>query len=137
MLFSRSKGKIMATVYQASDGQWIVYNNGIKTYFANEAEAMIMSEKIKFAEEVQAFSNEFSALVEKTPMFQSVYADREYGSGLADEILDADIESLGITAVELAAFITPFANQLFNFMNNLTVTAGDFSVTLNKLRTDI
>ncbi len=96
-----------------------------------------MSDKITFAEEVQAFSTQFSALVEKVAVFQSVYADRFYGSGGADEILDTNIESLGITAAELASFITPFAGQLFNFMNNLTVTEGDFSVTLNRLRTDI
>lgn len=96
-----------------------------------------MSEKIKFAESVQDFSIAISLLIEQLPKFQSVYADREYGSGGADEITDADLESLGITAVELAAFITPLALQLVNFVSNQPVTQGDYSVTLNKLRTDV
>lgn len=127
----------MSRVYQATDGQWIVYNNGIKTYFTTRMEAEIMNGKITYAERVQAFSTTISQLVEQLPKFQSVYADREYGSGDADEITDADLASLGITAAELAAFITPFAPQLINFMNNLAVAQGDYSVTLNKLRTDL
>lgn len=127
----------MSRVYQATDGQWIVYNNGIKRYFATRMEAEIMSEKITYVESVQDFSTAISQLIEQLSAFQSVYADRGYGLGGADEITDTDLESLGITAAELAAFITPFAPQLVNFANNLAVTTGDYSVTLNKLRTDI
>ncbi len=96
-----------------------------------------MSEKIKYAKSVQDFSIAISLLIEQLPKFQSVYADRGYGSGGTDEITDVDIESLGITSAELAAFVTPFALQLANFVTNQPVAQGDYSVTLNKLRTDI
>ncbi len=127
----------MIQVYQAGDGRWIVLNNEIKRYFTTRMEAETMSEKITYAESAQDFSTTISQLIEQLPMFQSVYADRGYGLGGVDEITDIDLESLGITAAELAAFITPFTNQLFNFANNLAVTTGDYSVTLNRLRTDI
>lgn len=128
----------MAIVYQASDGRWLVFSNNVKSnYFNTESEAMIMSEKIKFAEEVQAFSNEFSLLIEKVLTFQSVFAHREYGSGQADEMTNVDLVSLGITAAEVFAFITPYCPEISNFMNNLPVVQGDYSATLNKLRTDI
>lgn len=123
-------------VYQSEDGQWIVYNNGIKTYFATQSEALIMSEKIKFAEEVQAFVNAFTSLEEDAPSFQGVWGDREYLIGTDGKaITDPDIESLGITKDELTAFIA-FVPQLYNFMHNLPIVVGDYSATMNKLRTD-
>ena len=123
-------------VYQASDDQWIVYNNNIKTYFATQGEAIAMSSKIKFAEQVQEFVDSFCALEEDAPSFQEVWDDREYLSGEDGKaITTEDIESLGITKAELTAFIT-FVPQLFNFMHNLEITGGDYSATLNQLRTD-
>lgn len=95
-----------------------------------------MNEKVRFAEKVQAFVNTFCALEEDAPSFQSVWDDREYLSGTDGKaITDTDIESLGITKDELTAFIT-FVPQLFNFMHNLAITGGDYSATMNKLRTD-
>ncbi|KKL14752.1 hypothetical protein LCGC14_2512510 [marine sediment metagenome] len=128
----------MAAVYESSDGQWIIYNNGIKTYFATQAEAMNMSEKLTFATEVQEFSTAISLLVEKLPTFQKVWADREYLSGAGEKaITDADLESLGITKVQLTAFITPFASELQDFMGNQPVTQADYAATLSALRTDV
>ncbi len=128
----------MATVYQSADGQWIVFNNDIKTFFATQPEAITMSEKIKFAEEVQEFSTAFALLVEKLPTFQKVWSDREYLSGTGDlAIIDADIESLGITKAQLTAFISPFVEQLQNFNGNLSVTTNDYAAVISALRTDL
>lgn len=127
----------MAQVYQAADGQWIVYNNGIKRYFATQMEAEIMDRKLKFATEVQDFSREFSLMVERAPAFKDIWDDREYLAGADNKaIIDADVESLGITAAQLASFIS-FTPQLLNLMGNLAVTTGDYSATLNKLRDDM
>jgi hypothetical protein len=125
-------------VYQSSDGQWIVFNNGIKTFFIDESEAINMSEKIKFATEVQEFSTTIALLVEKLDTFQSVWASREYLAGAGDlAITDGDLQSLGITKAELTAFINPFAIQLANFFGNQPVTQADYQSTIDKLRTDI
>lgn len=129
----------MARVYKAADGRWIVFNNGIKSgYFTTQAEAMNMSEKLTFATEVQEFSTAISLLTEKLPAFQKVWADREYLGGTGDKaITDADLESLGITKAQLSAFITPFAEELQDFLGNQPVTQADYAATLSALRTDI
>ena len=128
----------MVRVYKSADTQWIVVNNGIKTFFATQPEAVTMSEKIDFAKEVQEFSTTFALLAEKLPSFQKVWADREYLSGAGDlAIIDEDIESLGITKAQLTAFISPFAVQLENFVGDQPVTKADYAATLSALRTDL
>lgn len=75
-------------------------------------------------------ANEFGDLV-------SVYFDRGYNSGGSDELVDGDIASgLGITAVDVGNGVT-LAQQLDNFLNNASVSTGDYDATLNKLRTDL
>ncbi len=97
-----------------------------------------MSEKLTFATEVQEFSTAISLLAEKLPTFQKVWADREYSSGADGKaITDEDLESLGVTKAQLTAFITPFALQLQNFVNNQPVTQGDYAATLSRLRIDV
>lgn len=129
----------MARVYKAADGRWLVISNDIKSgYFNTEGEAMNMSDKLTFATEVQEFSTAISLLVEKLPTFQKVWADREYLSGTDGKaITDADLESLGITKAQLTAFITPFAEELQDFVGNEPVTQGDYAATLSALRTDV
>ncbi|MHC4687507.1 MAG: hypothetical protein ACYTEW_24845 [Planctomycetota bacterium] len=125
-------------VYQSGDGQWIVFNNGIKTFFSDESEAINMSEKIKFATEVQEFSTAIALLAEKLDTFQSVWASREYLAGAGDlAITDGDLQSLGITKAQLTAFINPFAVQLANLFGNQPVAQGDYQATIDKLRTDV
>jgi hypothetical protein len=125
-------------VYQSANGQWIVFSNGIKTFFSDESEAINMSEKIKFATEVQEFSTAIALLAEKLDTFQSVWASREYLAGAGDlAITDGDIQSLGITKAQLTAFINPFAVQLANLFGNQPVTQGDYQATIDQLRTDV
>ncbi len=126
-------------VYQAADGRWLVIHNDIKSgYFTLESEAQNMSDKLTFASEVQEFSTALSLLVEKLPTFQKVWADREYLSGAGDKaITDTDLESLGITKAQLAAFITPFSEELQDFVGNQPVTQADYAATLSALRTDV
>jgi hypothetical protein len=128
----------MTQVYQAGDGRWLVFNNGIKTYFTLESEARNMSEKLTFATEVQEFCTQISLLAEKLPTFQKVWADREYLSGADGKaITDQDLVSLGITKAQLTAFITPFAEEFEDFLGNQPVTQGDYAATLSALRTDV
>jgi hypothetical protein len=66
----------------------------------------------------------------------SVYFDRGYGSGGANEILDSDLADLGLTAAQLASAITLY-QQLQALRNGGAVAAADYDATLNVLRRDI
>lgn len=127
----------MVRVYQAADGRWVVFNNDTKSdYFTLESEAQDMATKLTFAEQAQVEATSFAQLGDKLADVESVYFDRGYDAGGANPIIDADIVSLNITAVQLAAFIT-LAQQVSNFLGNLAVTQADYDVTLNVIRTDI
>ena len=57
----------------------------------------------------------FSALADDILSLQNIYWDRGYNSGGADELTDADVEALGITAADVVGMIT-FAGALETFM---------------------
>lgn len=127
----------MIIVYQAADGRWRVLNNEIKSdYFTSEGEARDMATKLNFAEQAQVMATSLARLGDNLSDLESVYFDRGYNSGGANQIVDGDIVSLNITATHLAALIT-LAQQLENFLGNLPVTQADYDATLNALRTDI
>jgi len=128
----------MATaVYQAADGRWIVFSNGIKSdYFGTKGEALKMANKIEFAKKVQAISTTIAQLYLDTKDLDSVYFTQSFDGSGADPIIDADIASLGITAAEVAAGDTLF-QQIQNLRNNAAVTAGDYQSTVNALRDDL
>ncbi len=123
-------------VYQASDGRWLIYNNGVKSqYFSLESEAQEMATKLNFAEQAQTEATIMGQLSDKLASLYSVYFDRGYDSG-PGAITDVDIASLGITAAQLGLMMT-LAEQIANFLGNVAVTPGDYDSTLNVMRTDI
>jgi hypothetical protein len=66
----------------------------------------------------------------------NAYFDRGYGSGGTNEILDSDLVDAGLTAANIASFIT-LAQQLQALRNGQAVAVGDYDATLNTLRRDI
>jgi len=66
---------------------------------------------------------------------KSIYYDRQYGIGGANEIRDADLtdQFADITAANLAAGITA-TEQLLKYRDNEAVTTGDYGTTINILR---
>lgn len=124
-------------VYQAGDGRWIVLAiDGTKTYFNDENEAIDMANKQDFAKKAQQISGDLANLISDAKDLTNIYFDRTYDSGGGDEIIDADLSGLGITAANLASFIT-LAQQLANFEENSAVTTGDYGNTLNIMRVDV
>jgi hypothetical protein len=123
-------------VYQSGDGQWIVFNNGIKTFFTDESEAISMATKLTFASKAQSLATILAQASNDLDDLVTVYFDEGFDSGGADPIANGDIESLGITAVELGSMIT-FAQQFNDFLNNAAVATLDRDPTLNAMRTDV
>ncbi len=124
-------------VYQASDRRWLVYNNGLKSaYFNTEAEAIAMSEKIKFAEEVQASAEELSVFLEGLPKFVGIRGARKYDD--TNPITDDDITSTGNKAAEIDAYII-LADALVTFIDSNVMNDGEtttYRIILDILRTD-
>jgi hypothetical protein len=127
----------MANVYQAADGRWIVFSNGIKSdYFTLESEAQDMASKLIFATQSQEQATTMAQLGDKLADILSVYFDRGYNSGGSNPITNDDLASLGITAAQLGDMVT-LAEQFANFLGNVAVTPADYDSTLNAIRTDI
>jgi len=95
-----------------------------------------MSNKVKFATKIQESSTTVAQALASAKNIYSVYFDRGYSAGGSDPIIDEDLLSLGLTAADLASFIT-MADQLAKFFNNEAVTTGDYDSIVNKLRLDV
>lgn len=74
-----------------------------------------MANKQHYARQGQQMAALFSALADDILSLQNIYWDRGYNSGGADELTDADVEALGITAADVVGMIT-FAGALETFM---------------------
>ena len=74
-----------------------------------------MSNKTRYASRAQDMASIFSSLADDIASLQAIYFDRAYNGGGADELTDADVESLGITAADVTGMIT-FAGALETFM---------------------
>ena len=88
-----------------------------------------MSNKTRYASRAQDMAAIFSNLADDISSLQAIYFDRGYGSGGADELTDADVEALGITAADVTGMIT-FAGALDTF---LAANRG----YLSKMRNDL
>ena len=86
-------------------------------------------DKEKFSRRAQDMAAIFSNLSDDIGALQGVFFDRGYGSGGADELTDADVEALGITAADVTGMIT-FAGALDTF---LAANRG----YLSKMRNDL
>ncbi len=74
-----------------------------------------MSNKTHYARRAQDMAGIFANLSDDIGALQAIYFDRGYNSGGADELTDADVESLGIDAAAVTGMIT-FAGALETFM---------------------
>lgn len=74
-----------------------------------------MSSKTKYAQRAQEMAGVMSRLVSDIEQWKGVYWDRGYNSGGADVLVDADVESLGLTAADVTGLVT-FSDALDTFM---------------------
>lgn len=96
---------------------------------------MAETAKVTFARRCQETNTAIANAITEAADLRSIYFDRGYNSGGADQITDADLASaLGIPASLIGDFST-MAEQLEKFRDNQAVTMGDYGNTLNNLRT--
>lgn len=94
------------------------------------------SRKINFVTEMQDQIAIFAQACDALMNLSTIYTDRDYASGEADEIVDGDISTLEVTAAQVALGIT-FINNLDKFLNANSPTNNDYDKTINLLRNDI
>ncbi len=92
-----------------------------------------MSKKLDFAKRCLEIATQLAQARDQIATLGRVYGDRAYAG--VNAITDADLDSLGITAAQLSAFMTLAAN-FAKMMNNQAVTAFPGDATVNVLRTD-
>lgn len=123
-------------VYQAANEKWIFFDGEAKHFFNTAGEVLKMANKVEFAKKVMAVNAAIAQLFLDTKDLDSVYFSEGFNDIGSDAITDEDIESLGITAAELASGDTLF-QQIQNLRNNVPVVLGDYQATVNALRNDI
>lgn len=126
-------------IYLRFDGMWIYAAGPLATdeyAFETIQEAQAMSQKTDFANYARQAATDLAAVAEKLETLEEIWNDRLYGVGLSNEITDADLAAVGIDANTLALMVS-LAAQFGNFMHNQAVVQGDYSVTINQMRTDV
>lgn len=83
---------------------------------------------------METAQNAAKQVMDKVASLDSQYFDNGFNSGGSDEIIDADLTGFnGITAAQVASVIT-YLQQQNNMYQNVAVVQGDYSVTLNTVR---
>lgn len=88
-----------------------------------------MSDKVQYTRRARDMASIFSSLTDDIIALRNVYWDRGYNSGGTDPLIDADVESLGVTTADVTGMIT-FADALEAF---LVANRG----YLSKMRNDL
>ena len=124
------------TYYQDANGGWIYFDGETKHRLATQQEAVTMSQKESFVQRLQGAATQLAQTADLFQDLFSVYFDRGYNDGGANEIGDDDIASTNLTAAQVGNLIT-LAEQLDHFLNNAAVAQGDYDAVLNAARTDV
>ena len=96
-----------------------------------------MQQKSNFINETLSAATKLGQIASDVEELKSIYQDRGYGAGGADEITQADLDEVPVV-VQLADFtdMVTCMQQLLKFMGNEAVTQGDYESTINKVRVD-
>lgn len=74
-----------------------------------------MANKANYTRQGQEMAGVMARLADDLGAWRNVFWDRAYNNGGADELTDADVESLGITAADVTGMVT-FVDALDTFM---------------------
>jgi hypothetical protein len=121
------------TVIHRDDGKWVlVYGPTAndEMIFNSETEARMAEQKQRFAQEVRNVATQMTALIDKCEMIDGVWNARLYGPGGANQLTDAEVAPLGMTADQAYGFVILCSGLLAWF------DAGR-KATINNLRTDV
>lgn len=92
-----------------------------------------MSSKLQYARALQDICTDLAKAIENLEPLVTAYYKRQYNVEGPTQLLDSDVESLGITADNVAAAIT-MGEQIVNFRDNLAVVQADYADTLAEMR---
>jgi hypothetical protein len=95
-----------------------------------------MATKIEFATKVKEFCTAIMYAHIQGYDAREIYNDRQYNPGGSDAIIDADVASLGVKAIDIEHAMVLFEN-LQKFMDSLTPSVADYRGYLNKMREDL
>ncbi len=98
-----------------------------------------MADKIKFTEQAQGWCTSLATLFKEAPDFEGVYFDEGFNDIGSNPIIDEDVESLGVTAANVEAFIT-VAQQLRKFdIGDVgdPVATANYGASVNRMRRDV
>lgn len=95
-----------------------------------------MSRKTQYVENIMKIMEYLGQVGDVAADRHKEYFDRTYGSGGANEIVDADLTAYDLTAAEFTSAVT-LLEQVKNLVGNSAVTQADYAATLNKVRRTI
>ena len=90
--------------------------------------------KVDFALQIQSQGTTLADLAAALGELYNTYFDSGYNGGGADPITDEDLEGHNLTAADIANMIT-LTENLDKFLNAQVPVVGDYSATLNQIRT--
>ncbi len=94
-----------------------------------------MTKKEKFATKIIEMATNVGYWADNAENYHGSYFDKGYNSGGSNEIVDADVASLEITASQLVSAMT-FIENFNKFFENEVVAQADYKATINAIRTD-
>ena len=92
-----------------------------------------MANKSDFAYDIILRMRRLAEVADVGDSLAKEWSDSGFGSGGANEIVDADLTDYQISAADLTSAIT-LLQQFNNFTGNSAVSQGDYMSTLNKVR---
>lgn len=94
------------------------------------------SRKLLFASKVQEFCTQVIGNHIKGYDARDIFNDRGYPPGEGDPIIDADVASLEIKAIDVTNAMVFFEN-FCKMLDGQQITVADYRSSLNKMRTDL
>lgn len=95
-----------------------------------------MSKKVEYTQNLQSLMTDLGQVMDVSSERVAAYNNRGYGSGGADELMDQDIASTGLTANDVLLMVNALT-EYEKFTKNQAIIVGDYQSTINRTRTDL
>ena len=113
-------------IYESATG-WVVWTGTNKLSFATESEARNMATKLELAKSIIYQAQLHAKIMDENPDVLQEYFD------LGESFVDADVESLGVTAAQVNSCLALLENA-GKFYSGGSPTNAVYRVTVNSVR---